>query len=132
MTWKYYPNKQPTEVIVKTNHLGNWWTNDINGIGVYLTPASVIQLAKPFMNAFKNVKPFAFFFDKELRSKWRWIQSNNRKPDLYISEYAENVFCNFDIKKINNLATNSINTYYDWEKIPEQLKRFILNDTNKS
>ena len=127
MSWRFYEDKQPGERIRKVEHEGNWWTNAIGKLEVQLTADAVQKLAETFNRAAREGKPLTFMLADNVRAKWRRIESE-RGPQLYISEYAEDIWTKYDPDKITHLATNSISTYYSWRNLPSALRKFILGE----
>lgn len=124
MSWRFYEEKQPGERIQKVEHEGNWWTNAISKLEVQLTADAVQKLAETFNMAAREGKPLTFFLVENMRAKWRRIETK-RGAEFYISEYAEDIWTEYDPDKIGSLATNSISTYYSWSSLPPDLKGFI-------
>ena len=138
MPWLWYEDSQPTEVIrsgkKKVEYGGNWWTNEIDKLEIQLTADAVQKLSASFDAARRAGKALTFFivegYDSKgkwqpIRAKWRQITAGNEE-ELYISEYGEDVWTEYDPEKIEKLSTNSVSTYYNWKELPAPLKRFIL------
>ena len=123
LKWRYIED-QPNEYLKDVEYAGFWWTNAIPKFQLQLTAKAVKALYPHYRKALDAEKPFTFFITDDVRAKWRKIDSK-RGPELYVSQYGNDIWTNYDPKKITHLATNSVSTYYDWSCLPESLKAFI-------
>ena len=133
MVWRFYPERQPTEIIRRTIHTGNWWTNTVKHIEIQLTANMVQLLKKHLIKAIELKKPFTLVLAVQTNSKWRKTISPGRGDELYIVAYADdNVYSVYDPEKITSIQTNSANLYFEWNDLPQPLKDFILNKKEDS
>ncbi len=117
-------NKEERDELIKKLYLKD--NKGADDSQIMLTANEVKEMFESFKSAFDNEKPFRFNLKGDCKATFKRTITNNKErlQVRFMGDYINN----FDPNKVKNCSKSYFEIYFNWDEIPEKIKKAILND----